>query len=321
MAIQQRGADVQMTVLPIKSGTKTIRRARQRRSIINTVTGYLWLAPALLFFLLFTVVPIWNGLQFAFERVDLITAPRWVGWRNFQDVLSDPLFWTAWRNSILFMAYGLVFGYLTPVVLAIVVNEIRVWSGFFRLIFYLPAFIPPVAGVFLWTWIYTPNGGLANTILAFLHLPAQQFLNSPSTALPSLVVFNIWGGFGGGILLYIAALRGVPPELYDAAEIDGANILQRVWHVTLPQIRFLMLVTFILQIIGSVQVFNEPFLFTGGGPVNATTTVVMQIYSYAFTDGDFGAASALSLIMFLVLAGLSLYYFYLMRRNLGLVKN
>ncbi|GHO72128.1 sugar ABC transporter permease [Ktedonobacter sp. SOSP1-52] len=301
------------------TGDTGARRNRLRRAVMHNVTGYLWLAPAIIFFTLFVAVPIVKGLLFAFERVDLINPPSWIGWANFHYVLTDPLFWLAWRNSLLFLAYGLVFGYLVPVILAIIVNELPFGQGFFRTLFYLPALLPPVAGSFLWKWIFMPSGGLVNAFLQFLHIPAQPFLNSTSQALPVLLFINIWGSFGGGMLLYIAALRGIPSELYEAAEIDGANILRRVWHITFPQIRFLMLITLITQIIAATQIFNEPFLYTQGGPVNSTTTVVFLIYNYAFTENDFGAAAALSLILFLALASFSIYYLYLMRRSLGLV--
>lgn len=323
MAVQHQPALDQPldVILSREEAKKALRRNRLRRILIHNITGYLWLAPSLFFFLFFTIVPTVKGLLFAFESVDLLSPPKWVGWANFQYVLTDPLFWTAWRNSVMFMVYGLIFGYLVPVILAIIVNEIPIGQGAFRLLFYLPAFMPPVAGSFLWKWILTPDGGLANTILQFLHLPPQQFLDSTTQALPTLILISTWGGFGGGILLYIAALRGVPGELYDAAEIDGANIFRRIWHITFPQIRFLMLITLVTQIIGTVQVFNEPFLYTKGGPVHSTTTVVYLIYNYAFQNGDFGAAAALSLILFLALAAFSIYYLYLLRRSLGLVKD
>lgn len=325
MAIQNqqdlRGEKLARSPAPERTWKRDVKHNLLRRTLMQNITGYLWLTPALIFFVLFVAVPIVKGLLFAFERVDLINPPTWIGWANFQYVLTDPLFWTAWRNSVVFMIYGLIFGYLVPVILAIIVNELPIGQGVFRTFFYIPAFLPPVAGSFLWKWIFAPDNGLANTLLHFLHLPTQQFLNSTSQALPVLIFVSTWGSFGGGMLLYIAALRGIPPELYEAAEIDGANILRRIWHITFPQIRFLMLITLITQIIATVQVFNEPFLYTQGGPVNATTTVVFLIYNYAFTENDFGAAAALSLLFFLALASFSIYYLYLMRRSLGLVKD
>ncbi|GCE07889.1 carbohydrate ABC transporter permease [Dictyobacter aurantiacus] len=302
-------------------GRLQARRNYRKRTLIENMFGWVWLLPAAFFFSLFTMVPIVKAFTFAFQYNDLINPPRWVGWSNFMYVLADPQFWTAWKNSAFFMLYALIFGYFVPIILAIIVNEIRRGSSVFRLFFYLPAFVPPVAAAILWKWIYLPDGGLANTILEALHIVPQPFLNSTTMALPSLVIYSTWAGFGGSLLLYTAALRGVSVELYDAAEIDGASILQRIWHVTFPQIRFLMLIMLIAQILGTMQVFNEPFLFTSGGPAYATTTVVLQIYNYAFREGDFGAASALSLILFVVLAMLSMYYLYLMRASLGLVKD
>jgi multiple sugar transport system permease protein len=147
-------------------------------------------------------------------------------------------------------------------------------------------------------------------------VPPQAWLSDQSLVMPSLVLFATWSAAGGTIIIYLAALVSVPPELYDAAEVDGAGIWRKIWHITLPHLRGVLLITFILQIIGTAQVFLEPYLFTGGGPANSTMTILLLIYKYAFQNslgGDYGAATALSIMLAIVLAVFSRLYFRLTR--------
>ncbi|MGH2514416.1 MAG: carbohydrate ABC transporter permease, partial [Ktedonobacterales bacterium] len=187
-------------------------------------------------------------------------------------------------------------------------------KAYFRLAFYLPVIIPPLVTVFLWGYMYRPDGGLLNGLLSLVGVGKQLWLQSPGTALQSLVVITTWANAGGTMLIYLAALQSIPAELYEAAELDGAGIWKRIWRIMLPQIRGVMLIMLILQIIATFQLFIEPFTLTNGGPVNATTTIVLLIYNYAFQSVDLGAASALSVILFLVLVALSLTYFGVTRR-------
>ena len=286
--------------------------ARQRAQ--RHAAGLLFLLPALILFGFFVWYPIVYGFVLSFQDNSLFGGSgSWVGWRNFQRVIADPLFTTAWANTLKFALYGLLFGYAIPVLLAIAINEVRHGKAYFRLAFYLPVIIPPLVTVFLWRYMYTPDGGLLNGLLGLVGIGKQPWLQSPHTALQSLVVVTTWANAGGTMLIYLAALQSIPAELYEAAELDGAGIWGRIWHVLLPQIRGVMLIMLILQIIATIQIFTEPFTLTNGGPVNATTTILLLIYNYAFQNGDLGLASALSVILFLVLVTFSLGYFALTR--------
>ncbi|GCF07038.1 carbohydrate ABC transporter permease [Dictyobacter arantiisoli] len=283
------------------------------RAIRRSWAGYLFLLPALATFLIFVWYPIVLGFVMSFQNVDMINPPAWVGWLNYQRVLSDPLFVIAWRNTFEFTIYALIFGYIIPVILALLINEMRHAKSFFRLAFYLPVMLPPIVTVFLWRWIYNPDAGLLNSLLALLHLPAGLWLENASTSLPSLVVVATWSAAGSTILIYLAALQGVSATLYEAAEIDGSNLWQRLWNITLPAIRPVMLLMLILQVISTMQVFVEPFTITSGGPQNSTMTILLLIYNYAFQQGEFGRASASGAILFLVLAVFSLIYMRITR--------
>jgi multiple sugar transport system permease protein len=304
---------------PAVSQTRTTTVHRQSRVVSfarRNAAGLLFLLPALILFAFFVWYPIIYGFVLSFQDNSLFggSVASWVGWRNFQRVLADPLFATAWGNTLKYALYGLLFGYAIPVVLAIAINEVRYGKAYFRLAFYLPVIIPPLVTVFLWRYMYTPDGGLLNGLLGLVGIGKQLWYQAPATAIQSLVVVTTWANAGGTMLIYLAALQSIPAELYEAAELDGASIARRIWHVTLPQIRGVMLIMLILQIIATVQIFTEPFTLTNGGPVNATTTVMLLIYNSAFQNADLGSASALSVILFLVLVTFSLGYFAITRR-------
>ncbi|WP_308257737.1 carbohydrate ABC transporter permease [Pseudonocardia lacus] len=285
-----------------------------RRGGLSTL---LFLLPLVVVFGVFSWWPIVRAAVMSVQRTNLVTAPVFVGWENFQTVFADPLLGTAVRNTAVFALIALVFGYPIPLVAAVLMSEVRRWRGLYSAVAYLPVVVPPVVAVLMWKVFYDPRPeGVFNTVLGWFGIAPQAWLQSADTAMPSLVLEATWAAAGGTVIIYLAALIAVPPELYDAAEVDGASIWRKVWHVTLPQLRGVLLVTLILQVIGTSQVFLEPFLFTGGGPANSTITVLLLIYDYAFSSslgGDYGAATALSLMLAVFLALLSAVYFRLTR--------
>ncbi|MDW6066106.1 sugar ABC transporter permease [Streptomyces sp. FXJ1.4098] len=274
-----------------------------RRRLHDQARAYAFLLGGLLCFALFSWYPAIRAVVIAFQKYTPGSAPEWVGTANFTRVLHDPEFGAAWRNTLTFTVLALLIGFAIPFVLALVLNELRHAKAFFRVVVYLPVMIPPVVTALLWKWFYDPGAGLANEALRFLHLPTSNWTNGADTALLSLVAVATWANMGGTVLIYLAALQSIPGELYEAAELDGANLWQRIRHVTIPQTRFVILMLMLLQIIATMQVFTEPFVITGGGPEDATVTVLYLIYKYAFLYNDFGGACALS-VMLLVLLGL-----------------
>lgn len=279
------------------------------------IMGYLFLLPAVLSFLYFVWYPVVLTFIMSFQKVNLAGATSFVGTANFKTLFADPVFSQAWKNAGYFTVLSLIIGYFFPAVIAILTNEVRWGQAFFRISFYLPRVAPTVAVSILWLWLFDPSLGLLNTILGWFKLPASQWLLSSNTALASLVLMATWAGFGGTAIIYLAGLQGVPEELYEAAEIDGAGIWQRALHITFPQLKPVMMVMLIMQILGTMQVFTEPFIMTGGGPNNATMTILLLIYRYAFNYMDMGVASAASLLLFIVLAIFSYLYFKLDSQN------
>jgi multiple sugar transport system permease protein len=271
-----------------------------------------FLLPMLFAFGAFSWYPIVRTVVMSLQHTNLVQAPTWVGLDNFQRVLHDPLLPIAVKNTAYFAGLALVFGYPVPLAAAVLMSEVRKRRGIYSALAYLPVVIPPVVAVLLWKTFYDASStGAFNTVLGWVHLGPYPWLQSQSWAMPSLVLESTWANAGGTVIIYLAALTAVSPELYEAASVDGAGVWRKVWHITLPQLRGVLLVTMILQIIGTAQVFLEPYLFTSGGPANATLTVLLLIYNYAFGNslgGDYGSATALSLMLAAFLALFSLVY-------------
>ncbi|MEV0345428.1 sugar ABC transporter permease [Nonomuraea sp. NPDC050680] len=277
------------------------------------VAAALFLIPTVLVFGLFSWWPIIRSVVLGFQRTNLVEAATFAGLDNFRTLLADPLLGMAVRNTLLFTGLALVIGFPLPIFLAVLMSELRRGSGLMRVLVYLPVVVPPVVAVLMWKWFYDPDSGLFNQLLGLVGLGPCPWLQSTGMAMPSLVLEATWAGAGGAVLIYLAALSSVPTELYEAAELDGASIWRRLWHVTLPQLRPILLIMLLLQVINTFQVFTEPFVLTDGGPEDSTVTVLLLIYRYAFVNGDYGTAAALSVSLAVVLAVLSAGYLRLTR--------
>ncbi|EDY45729.1 carbohydrate ABC transporter permease [Streptomyces sp. SPB074] len=287
---------------------------RFRARLRNDLVAALFLLPALFCFGYFAWWPVLKGLELSFQQTNLVDAAQWVGLDNFRRVFEDPLVTTAVENTLLFAGLALVIGFPIPLALALQISTVRRLPGLYRYLVYLPVMLPPVVSVLLWKAFYDPDSGLFNAVLGLVGLGPYPWLQSTHTAMLSLVLEATWAGLGTATLIYLAALTRVPPELYEAAETDGAGIWRRAWHIALPQLRGTVLLLLLLQFIGTLQAFTEPFVMTDGGPQNATVTVLLLIYRYAFVDGDYGAASALSLLLAAALSLMSAVYLRATRR-------
>jgi multiple sugar transport system permease protein len=295
---------------------------QKRRGLLTWVSRdglstFAFLLPLLLIFGMFSWFPIVRSFVMSVQHTNLVSTPTWVGLDNFATVLSDPLFGKSVANTIYFAVLALVIGYPMPLILAVIMSETRRFKGLYSALAYLPVVVPPVVAVLLWKVFYKggPNGAF-NSILGNVGLGPIQWLGDAAVAMPAVVVEATWAAFGSTVIIYLAALLSVPPELYDAAEVDGASILQKIRYVTLPHMRGILFITLILQLIATAQIFTEPFLLTEGGPANSTTTVLLLIYQYAFGSslgGHFGEAAALSLMLAAFLGAFTAVYFWLTR--------
>ncbi|GHJ93961.1 MULTISPECIES: carbohydrate ABC transporter permease [Streptomyces] len=306
-----------LTTAPRPTGTPRTappaRTAHFPTALRRNLTAHGFLIGAVLCFAVFSWYPMVREFLLAFQKTERGTS-TWVGLDNFRTVANDPAFWQAWSNTLLYTALALVLGFAVPFVAALVINEFRHGQGYLRLLVYLPVMLPPVAAVLLFKYLYDPGYGLLNELLGALGLPAQQWLQDPDISLLAVVVASTWMNMGGATLIYLAALQSIPGELYEAAELDGAGLFRKIWHVTIPQTRLVLSLMLLMQVIATMQVFVEPFLLTGGaGPEGSTTTVVYLIYQYAFNFNNYGAAAALGLMLLVLLAGFSAAYVKLSR--------
>lgn len=313
MPLTSPGPISDLAAMPLRT-KRSSRRLRVRWSV-DAIWAVLFALPVILSFVYFSWGPIIQGLVFSFQKNNFVADSVWVGLDNFAYVLRDERLGRAVVNTLYFAGLAFVFGFPLPLLFAVFVAEVRRKRWLFSVLAYLPVIVPPVAGVLLWkVFFYRDESGLFNATLGLFGLGPIGWLNDPNLAMPSLVLFATWATAGGTAIIYLAALTGVRAELYEAAELDGASILARVWHVTLPQIRGVILILLLLQIIGTLQLFTEPFLFTSGGPNSATVTILLLVYEYAFESRDYGAASALSVLLAVALAIFSILYYIATRR-------
>jgi multiple sugar transport system permease protein len=307
-----------LTEVAAATDTTSRRRVSRLRLTRESLGALAFLLPFLIVFGLFAWFPMLRALVMSVQETDFAGQPTFVGLENFARVLADPQFGIAVRNTAWFAALALVFGFPVPIVLAVLMSEVRRYRGLFSALAYLPVVVPPVVSVLLWRVFYDASSrGLFNTVLRSVGLGPVPWLQDAATAMPSIVIEATWAAAGGTVIIYLAALLGVRPELYDAAEVDGASIWQKIRHITLPSLRNVLFVTLILQLIATSQLFTEPLLFTGGGPANSTLTVLLLIYRYAFQNslgGDYGMAVALSLMLAAFLGVFTAGYYWLTRR-------
>jgi multiple sugar transport system permease protein len=268
-----------------------LRRAQRYRYL----AAWLFTLPGLLAQLFFGWLPIAFAFVVAFQRYYFVKEPVFVGARNFQEVASDALILQAFQNTLYYAALSLGLTFVIPIIVSILLMEMsRRTIRVMMILWFIP--VAATAGTVIWKYMYNEKLGLLNGILQALHLPTQKWLDDPALAMFSLVLPGIVM-FGPG-LIYIAALQNVPEELYEAAELEGAGFWRKVLTVTLPRLRPVIAMMLIFSVIGSLQVFELPFIMTGGGPGHATLTVVMHIYNLAFSAYNLGKATALAVVLF-----------------------
>jgi multiple sugar transport system permease protein len=279
--------------------------------------AYLFLFPALFLFALISWYPILKTILYSFQEVNLKGVQGWIGFSNYARMFGNPVFYTVWQNTLGYVLISIAIGSLVPIILAIMINEMRRLSPFFQTLVYLPTLIPIVVGLIVWRQIYAPEGGILNSLLQLFGIPPQLWLQNPALAKPAIVVIMTWLGAGGTVLIYLSGLREIPLELYEAAELDGFSVLKRIWYITIPHISARIKIMLVLQIIFVAQVFTEPFILTAGGPANSTRSPVLEIYDTAFNQNNFGLASAWSVSMLVVLSVFSILYVFLQKRHPG----
>ena len=273
---------------------------------------YLFLLPALLLFLVFMAYPILSslGLSFVGQRTGDLDLS------NYSRLLNDTTFRKALTNTIFLLAFQVPLQLGLAMVLAVLLNSavVKFRSGF-RMIYFLPAITALFAVALIFKLLLNDEKGLINYVLNGLGLPTVQWLSSAWPAKLSLIMAITWRWTGYNMVIYLASLQSIPTELYEAAELDGASVIDRFWYVTLPLMRPTILLTTVLSTIGTMQIFDEPFLLTRNGPSNETLSVATLLYRTAFQGAEFNYASAIAYAMVLIIAGFSIIQFRVAQRG------
>jgi multiple sugar transport system permease protein len=277
--------------------------------------GYLFIAPQMLGLLAFALFPTVAVLVLSFSQWDLIHAIQGVGLANYAAEVSDPVFWHAVVNTIYYAGVSIPLTLAVALLGALALNRKMALRGWYRAIFFTPVITPVVAVALVWTWLFNPAYGLINVLLGEIGIAGPPWLDSLQWAMPSIILVSVWRNFGYSLVIFLAGLQGVPAHLYEAAQVDGAGRWHQFRHVTLPMLSpttFFLLVT---AVISSFQVFDQIFVMTSGqaGPADATRVIVFHIYELAFRLFQFGQASAVTVLLFLVILAVTLLQFRLGR--------
>ncbi|MCB0096694.1 MAG: sugar ABC transporter permease [Caldilineaceae bacterium] len=274
----------------------------------RTVTGYLFISPFILGFLLWFLIPALTAIWLTFTDWNLIRPPRYVGLDNILQLGRDTLFWQSLKVTTIFTLASVPVGLVVSFLLALLMNTRVRGISLFRTIYYLPSIVPAVASAVLWAWIFNTDFGLANVVLTALGLPKIQWLQDPSWALPALIIMSLWG-LGATMVIYLAGLQGIPAVFYEAAEIDGAGRWAQLRHITIPLMSPVIFFNLIIGIIGTFQVFTAGFLITDGGPQNSTLFYVLYLYRNGFEFLKMGYSAALAWVLFFIIMALTLFVF------------
>jgi multiple sugar transport system permease protein len=287
---------------------RTTSSALARREAIE---GLLYISPFLLGFLIFTAYPMIASFYLSFTKYNILNPPTWIGLENYQEAFfKDEQFWNSLRRTGVFALLNVTLGVIGSLGAALLLNQRFRGTTVFRTFFFLPSITPIIASALLWVWIFQPTIGLLNYLLALIGIQGPAWLQSSTWAIPSVAIVSLWGTIGGTrMIIFLAALQGVPQEMYDAAHMDGAGPWRRFVSITLPLISPTMFFNVVLTVIGSLSVFSLAYIATSGGPNYATYFYVYHLFKNAFEFSRMGYAAAMAWLFFLIILALTLVQF------------
>jgi multiple sugar transport system permease protein len=294
-------------------GSETRRRLLSL-SAKRTIIGYIFISPFILGFLFFFIGPTIFSAWLSMTEWNLITPPKFVGLQNFLHMFDDKLLAQSIRVTMIYslvsVPVALVLGFMLALLMNTKVRGIRI----FRTLYYLPSIVPAVANAVLWAWIFNSEFGLLNVILRAMGMPKINWLIDVNYALPAIILMGFWG-VGGGMIIYLAGLQGIPEVYYEAAEIDGAGRWGQLWNVTIPLMGPVLFFNLIIGIIASFQVFTAGYLLTDGGPQNSTLFYVLYLYRVGFRNLEMGYAASLGWLLFFIILLMTLFVFKYIGKN------
>jgi ABC-type sugar transport system permease subunit len=263
--------------------------------------GYWFVSPYLIFFCLFVAYPLVFSFVLIFHRWDIVTPMEWVGLKNFDRLISDTLFFKAVGNTLVFLLLHIPLQIVVALLLAVLLNSKIRARGFFRSLYFLPVVVSGVVVTILWQQLYSYDYGVLNMMLASVGLPSVPWIVDPDLAMPSIAIMATWKNVGIYIVLFMAGLQGIPRDLYESASIDGASNVNQFFRITLPMLNPAIVVVVVLSTINGFSLFIEPYVMTGGGPMQSTLSAVLYIYNQAFYFGHMGYAATLGLVFAIVI--------------------
>jgi multiple sugar transport system permease protein len=283
--------------------------------------GWMFVAPALLVIGIFFLLPVGAGLLLSLLNFDIYSigdpsTVRFIGLRNYAVLFRDPTFGQALRNTALFVFIGLPLTILPALGAALLVNSRRTrFPSLFRTVFFAPVVTTLVAVAVVWRALYHPRFGLINQALTLAHLPPIDWLGDPRWSLPAIILLASWKNFGYGMVIFVAALKNMSPEVFEAARIDGASAFRQFLHITLPLLRPALVFVSFITAVGYFQLFAEPYVMTLGGPLNSTLSVALMMYREGFRWWNLGYAAAIAVVLFAIILAVSLVGYGLQRRR------
>jgi len=306
----------------VKGVTARIAKSRSgmsaalKASAWKHMNAWIFLFPAIATILVWSYVPLVRGSLMSLYEYKIFGLSKFIGLDNFIEALGQPIFWQALKNTLYYSALTMALGFCTPIALALLLSEVPRFKITFRVLFYLPALTSGLVIMFLWKDLFfdASQGGLLNRIIGAVGIPPQTWLQDPRLAMFCIILPGVWAGAGPGSIIYLAALKTVPEEMYEAAEMDGASTMQKVFQVTLSYLKPLILINFIGSFIGTFQSTQNIIVMTMGGPEKATHTLSLEIWSNAFLYLRFGYATAMAWIMGSMLIGFTLYQLRIFQR-------
>jgi multiple sugar transport system permease protein len=291
-----------MNAVTRKTAAKGFLMPRKRSlGRYQALMAYLFISPSMFLFAVFVLLPALMAFYLSFTNYDILRPAEWIGLDNYERLKNDRLFWTSLENIVEYAAFFVPLIIVSSLSLALALNRKRPGMKLFRMIYYLPVITSPVAASVVWRWILNKQYGLLNELLGYVGIEGPAWLSQTDTAMTAIILVTLWQGIGSNMVIYLAGLQGIPKQLYEAAMLDGANAWGCFRHITWPSLRATTFLISTMALISSFQLFDQAYVLTKGGPGHATRTPVYHIYEMGFNRLRMGYASALSLVLFLII--------------------
>lgn len=272
----------------------------------DVVAATVFLLPGIIFTVWLRYYPILQSFYMSLFNYDAVSPPgKFVGLQNYKNIFASGFYWEAWRNTFVFLLLHIGLVFFIPLIQAIFLNELVKGKKFFSTVYLVTALIPISINVIIWKWIWHPDYGLANQVLQFFGMESQLWLSNPQLTKFAIVFPGMIGG-GVGVLLYLAAIQGISSDIYEASQIDGCSGWQKIFYITLPNIKFIVVIQLILATISTMQILDLPYQYTGGGPSGASTSMGIYIYDMVNKDLSYGKSTAAACILFIVIGVLTM---------------